>query len=448
MPKAGDQSTDDLAKLRSEIESLRSENKELKGGEGQAKDAPTGRWRQPLAITLLVISALVASFAVAAVWFNQQVVDTDAYVNTVAPVADEPAIQAAVADFATEQLFENADVESRVGEALPPEASILVGPITGSLEDLTRSEATKLLASDQFKDIWVTANRSAHELTVGVLKGESDALTVEDNAVTLNFNDLINQIKERLSASGVTVFDQIDVDVPGEFTILESSALGEAQTALSTLDNLALWLPIAALALFGAAIWISTARRKAVIWVGLALAIGMVILRLGIDSGRSLFLDGVADTEVPADAATALFDVLIQSLLVAGRSVFALGLVIIAAAILAGPSHFAVTLRERLGGGIQELGAGLELGAFGEWVAERKAQLRWAGVAVGMVILISVDQITAGTVAWIAAGLAIYIGLIELLGQPEGEKAPGPEEAKRLSEEPKDISPDQKRKAG
>src|SRR4051794_24083391 len=66
-------------------------------GAAVGRDRPPGRWRAPTAAVLIVIGCILAPLAVTAVWANRQVSDTDRYVETVAPLAKDPAVQAAVA---------------------------------------------------------------------------------------------------------------------------------------------------------------------------------------------------------------------------------------------------------------------------------------------------------------------------------------------------------------
>jgi len=63
------------------------------------------RWRTILAILLIVVGCVLAPLAGVAVWARNQVTNTDRYVRTVAPLAVDPAIQAAIAEQITTQIF-------------------------------------------------------------------------------------------------------------------------------------------------------------------------------------------------------------------------------------------------------------------------------------------------------------------------------------------------------
>ena len=80
--------------LLQQIEQLKQENERLTKevtGEGMSP-----RTRRSFVVTLLVIASFLLALSVPAVWLNRMVTDTDFWVETVAPLADEPAIQNAV----------------------------------------------------------------------------------------------------------------------------------------------------------------------------------------------------------------------------------------------------------------------------------------------------------------------------------------------------------------
>jgi hypothetical protein len=81
---------------------------------------PAGRqrWRTILAVLLIVVGCVLAPLAGVAVWARNQVTNTDRYVRTVAPLASDPAIQAAVADQITAQVFAYLDVQSLTNQAV------------------------------------------------------------------------------------------------------------------------------------------------------------------------------------------------------------------------------------------------------------------------------------------------------------------------------------------
>jgi hypothetical protein len=187
-----------------------------------------------VAVLLIVLGCVLAPLAGVAVWARNQVTNTDRYVATVAPLASDPAIQNAVADKITAQVFTYIDVKGLTTQALDALTSqglaprlgdqlrALAVPIDNGVESFTRTQVGKVVQSQAFADAWVQANRAAHEELVKALTGEGGgAITVENDTVTLNMAAFVQVVKERLTASGFALAARIP-QVNASFVLFQS----------------------------------------------------------------------------------------------------------------------------------------------------------------------------------------------------------------------------------
>ena len=129
-------------------------------------------------MVLIVLGCVLAPLAGVAVWARNQVTNTDRYVRTVAPLATDPAIQTAVADQITTQVFAYLDVQGLTNQTVdalaaqgirPQLADRLrgfAGPLASGIQSLVRTEVNKIVQSQAFADAWVQANRVAHQALV------------------------------------------------------------------------------------------------------------------------------------------------------------------------------------------------------------------------------------------------------------------------------------------
>ena len=95
--------------------------------------------RSVTAIVLFVVATLLLIPAVVGHWGNRTVIDTDRYVDTVAPLIDQPEVQAALSTAVTDQITAQLDTEAQVqkllGNVLPGDSGlsgILSAPIASS----------------------------------------------------------------------------------------------------------------------------------------------------------------------------------------------------------------------------------------------------------------------------------------------------------------------------
>src|SRR5918993_2662240 len=104
----------ELERLRAEVVALRAQTQAAAGG-GEKPRGPVaawGRqgWRTFVATLLIVVGCVLAPLSVAAIWTRNQVTNTDRYIATVTPLASDPAIQNAIADQITAQVFTYIDI--------------------------------------------------------------------------------------------------------------------------------------------------------------------------------------------------------------------------------------------------------------------------------------------------------------------------------------------------
>src|SRR5687768_13962313 len=104
----------EIERLRARVRDLEAELSEPRepASHGQPpRGAVRHRGRAFLAGLLLVTACALAPLAVTAVWASTQVSDTDEYVSTVAPLADDPAVQEVLSAEVTDAILENVPVE-------------------------------------------------------------------------------------------------------------------------------------------------------------------------------------------------------------------------------------------------------------------------------------------------------------------------------------------------
>src|SRR5262245_41512113 len=115
------------------------------------------------------------------------------------PLADDPAIQAAVADRVTNVVTEAADLEHRAEDALPDRAKFLAVPIATAAKTLVHDVTVTFVESDQFKQLWNQVNRAAHEQIVAIITGKNtDVLQRENGKVVISLRPIADQVVKQL----------------------------------------------------------------------------------------------------------------------------------------------------------------------------------------------------------------------------------------------------------
>jgi len=429
--------TDEVARLRLRVAELETAlNAETNAAGPPVTHVTTGeRVRSISAVFLITISCLLAPLSVASVWASRQVSDTDRYVATVAPLADDPAIQRAVADAVTTEIFKDIDLDAVTQQAIdalsqrgvPPAVAAnlaaLSGPLANGLEGFTRTQINKFVASPAFATLWERVNRTAHGELVTFLEGNPDgAVSTNGDAVTLNLGPIIAQVKQQLIANGFTIASKIPV-VNRSFVLAKSDSVTKAQGLYRLLNSMGTWLPVLALVLLGAGIFLARDRRKALLFGALGYLASMLLVGVLLAIARPLYLNAVPASVLPSDAAGAVFDTVVQYLRYGLRTVAAVALVVALAAFFLGPSTGAVRARSDATRSLGALrgsaeSAGLNTGRFGTWTFAHKRALRIATVVLAGAALTFWQQPTGAVVLGIAVAGLVVLAVIELLGRP------------------------------
>jgi hypothetical protein len=427
----------ELERLRGEVAALRSQLQEKRGvpmGRPET-GAARHRWRTIVASLLIVVACLLAPLSVAAVWTRNQVTNTDRYVATVSPLARDPAIQAAIADQITTQVFNYIDIKGLTNQAVdalaaqglrPQVATQLQAfavPIANGVQSFTREQVGKVVASDAFADAWVQANRVAHAELVKALTGEGGgAVTVENDTVSVNLAAFVQVVKDQLVASGFTLAERIP-EVNASFVLFQSADITRVRSAFNLLNTLGIWLPIIVLVMIAIGVYVAKDHRRALVGAGVGLAVAMVVLALGLAVFRSIYLDAVPAQVLPHDAAAVAYDTIVRFLRLGLRTVLVLALVVAAGAFLTGQSATAVRTRQgitRAIGWLQGTAehAGLRTGPVGTWVDANKRALRIGAVALAALMLVFWDRPTGKVVLGLTLALLFVLAVIEFLGRP------------------------------
>jgi len=405
-----------------------------RGGAG-ADPVSRQRWRTILAVVLIVVGCVLAPLAGVAVWARNQVTNTDRYVRTVAPLASDPAIQQAIADQITTQIFTYLDVRGLTNQTVdalaerglrPQVADQLrgfAGPLASGIQGFVRTEVDKIVQSQAFADAWIQANRVAHQALVKALTGQGgEAITVEGDTVTLNLAPFIATVKQRLVASGFGLATRIP-QVNASFVLFDVKNLTQARSAFDLLNTLGIWLPIIAIVLLGIGVVVAKDHRRALVGAAVGVAVAMVGLGLSLAVFRTIYLDAVPAAVLPHDAAAVLYDTIVAYLRLGLRTILVLALVVAAGAFLTGQSTTALRTRQRRTSGIGRLRGGTEhagcrTGPVWTWVYANKQLLRIAAVTLGTLALVFWGQPTGKTILLLAGLLLVALALIEFLGQP------------------------------
>jgi hypothetical protein len=309
-------------------------------------DAPArkqSRGRGAAVWVVLVIAGLLLLLSSFAVWINRVALNTNQFADTSSELLDDPAIRAAVANRAVDELFANVDVQEEVQAQLPSGYKGLAGPATAGLRQASYQIVDRALEQPRFQALFKTAVEESHQTLVEVLKGGGERVSTTNGEVILDLRTIIQEAADRIGI-GKQVAARLP-DNAGRIVILRSDQLGTAQNVFELLKTLAWVLPILTLAAFGLAVWLARDRRRAVRGVGATLAaVGFVGLAAA-SLTRNYVVNSLVASHDDRQAANNAWNILTDLMRASFRLMVVVGVLFLIAAWLAGPGRRALTTR-------------------------------------------------------------------------------------------------------
>ena len=240
--------------------------------------------RRIIAALLIIVASLLAPFAVGALWADRTITETDTFVETLAPLADDPAVQQTVATEVSTALIDAIDAKTRIDEALSklngplagvrPDSAIAEG-IASGINGAIESGVTSYTQSDRFGDAWMAIATLLQEQFVKLLDRDTTdaAVTLQDGQIVLDTKVAVAKVQAQLVERGVPFADKLEV--PGrEVVLADTPNLQTAATALSIFLPVANWMWLVVLLMFLIGILLWRPASRGVMWTGIGLAIG------------------------------------------------------------------------------------------------------------------------------------------------------------------------------
>lgn len=436
--------TEDRAVLLARLQLLETENARLRAAATTpppAVVAPRARrkvGRSTAAVVLILIGALLAPVAVVGSWARGLVVDTDRYVDTVAPIAEDPLVQSAVSNRITLAVVDALNVEQLTTQAvdavagldLPPlvgqAVTSLQAPLQDAITGFIRKNVTRIVSSDAFENTWEQANRAAHEQIVATLRGDPDALAqISDSGqLTLDITPIIEEVKTSLAAAGFTLVERIPT-INVTFPIASSADLVRLQSAYRLIDVVGGILPYLSLALLAAGVLAAQHRSRALVIAGLSLAGAMLLLGLALLVGRSLYASSLPPEVQRVDTAVSIYDQFVSLLRIQLRVALVLGLLLAIIAFAAGGTTAARQLRasaSRASASLRSAGDrhGISTGPVGVWLDQQRTLVRVVVISLAALALVLADRLTPAYVITVFVIALLVLGLLTLAARPRG----------------------------
>ncbi|MBD8464921.1 hypothetical protein IFU30_01465 [Plantibacter sp. CFBP 8798] len=273
----------------------------------------------------IVIGALLIPVALVSTWADTMLRDTDAFVDTLAPLAADPAVQAFVGDQALAALESQVDLDAAAAVpadlaatlSLPPAISEVLGAIGGdtadALREVLRRNVAEFAASPAFATAWTEALRVTHEQLVAGVSGSQGAVidVSAEQGLGVQLGPIVSATRTWLVDAGFGFAAAIP-EVDRVVDVVPASQVAPVLSGIQVIETAAGWSPwlaIGLLALGVILLWLgrrNLSRTVAGAAIGVLLAAGLTLILLGAARLALVFAVSVAIPGGVGDAAASL----------------------------------------------------------------------------------------------------------------------------------------------
>lgn len=412
--------------------------------EAKPTERPARRWRSRTSVVLVILMTISLFASGIGTWAHNTLLNTDRYVKTVTPIADDPRVTEALATELTNQITAAVDLEALAQRVLPDRADGLALPISSAIQQYMRQVSYELLQSEQFKKLWVQVNTKAHEAAVKLLRNEATQIDTTNGVVTLDLIPLITRILSTIDQripsflGGPRGIPQIepgtDPEVAraelsaalgrdlkpgfGQIVLFRSEQLAAAQKAVAFFDKViwVLWSVTALLAV--AALVLSQRRWRTLAQIGIGAAIAAATATAITRAVQNRVADLILDPEKRAATSAAVGKLVVRLDDVAKNLLWA-GVALAVVGYLLGDGRGAVairrTVRNLIGGrSTSAEGVAAPRGVGVPFVHDNLGALQAAGVVLALVALLVLD-LSLGGLLTLGVLLLVYEAALALL---------------------------------
>lgn len=367
---------------------------------------------------LIVLVSLTVAGAVLATWVHYTALDTARFVDTVAPLARNAAVDKAVSQQAIKVLFEKYDLTTRIEKEikkLPEPLKSQAGMVASGARDLAGTLTAEILKSGAFQAVWKGILTTAHSEAVKGIRASGPVHLNEQGQVILDVSALITDVKDRLANNGLGFLK--DQSIPGglgRIVLYQNSQLGNVKQTVTVLDQLFLVLPWSVVFLLILAASVSSDTRRAVIWASVGMIVALAALVIILKVVQYHYINPISNA-TNRSAALVVATRVQGSLYRTAIGLIILSFLTVIASIVAGPYRWSAGMHDAMSLEAfkkkRHPDATVEPGFFNRFAWP----LRVGGFCLAILLMLFLPWKGAAVVAVICVAYLLFLGAIEFL---------------------------------
>jgi hypothetical protein len=293
---------------------------------------------------MIVIATLLSVVSLFAIWTNRQMLDAGNWSNTSTQLLQNKAVRTATAQYLTDQIYKNIDVQAELEKALPDQAQVLAGPASTELRSLAQNGIENLLGTAAVQDVWRAANKALATQVIDVVNEKNTGfLQYQGNNIQLDLRQAALEIGGKIGLKSEA--EKIPQGAAA-VTVFTAKEIGQVRSVARFLEAGAVIFPLLAALLYILVVAVSRGRRRrAVINCSASLIIASLIALATRGIAEGFFLNSLVPTGASRPPAEATWSIATGMLSSIATNTIMIAILVMLFSLLGGPYGWARTFR-------------------------------------------------------------------------------------------------------
>ena len=218
----------------------------------------------------------------------------------------------------------------------------------------------EFIASDEFADFWVRVNTRAQQALQRILTGDgSGAVSLQGDQVVLDVDEVINRVKDRLVARGLTIVENVPIpETDRQIVLMDAPQLRQMRTIYAFGNPVARWLLPLVGVLYLATFLLARRRPRMARVDRRPRGRQRPAARLG-PVHRPAAVRQPARRHAFGPASRVFYETLLSYLERGQEVVLWLGVILVVAGLFAGANRYGTAVRSTMAGGLEKIGTSI-----------------------------------------------------------------------------------------
>lgn len=254
---------------------------------------------------LALATTALAVLAIASVWADRQLLDSDTWTQHSVEVLRDPEVQRLTAGFLADELVNQQATTDGIAAALPQQLQGLTGTARSVLHALAERTALEALQARALEPLWADAMGATHAQFLAWLDGQG--ATTRGDQVELDLQPILAALARRVGVPESLITAGASAG-GAQIAVIEAGQYERTREDSRRLEQLAsAMLPLTALAA-ALSVIVAGRRRWATVRVGVAISAAGLIVLAGAGAIGDRFVGNLIDDGAAPAVARAIWD--------------------------------------------------------------------------------------------------------------------------------------------